>query len=177
MMPLRNRVAPPAGDGNDQVPARSSTQRCSASGEPTARPTATCALPPPAGTANTRSRRAPSVSSYWRAAHSHDSMSTLWATITAHSSAAQNRGSASPLAEATGAGGLCAHADASATIAYSQPDRLAPGVTSATYQTDCDLDYDGRRGATERRTNPRVHDPRRGGICGRDAAADQQRHE
>ena len=58
-----------------------------------ARPTATCALPPPGGTANTRSRRAPSVSSYWRAAHSHDSMSTLWLTTTAHSSAVQNRGS------------------------------------------------------------------------------------
>ena len=52
----------------------------------------------PAGTANTRSSRAPSVSSYWRAAHSHDSMSTLWLTITAHSSAAQNRGSGAPAA-------------------------------------------------------------------------------
>src|SRR6185369_16826043 len=138
MMPVRKRVAPPAGAGNDQEPARSSTQRSSDSGDPMARPTATCAFPPPAGMSNTRSRRAPSVSSYWRAAHSQDSMSTLWLTTTAHSSAAQNRGSAAPPPPALveGAGGLCAHAAATATIAQSHPVRRRTGATTATYQTD-----------------------------------------
>src|SRR5215471_5503981 len=130
MIPARNRVAPAAGDGNVQSPARSTTHFCSDSGVPMARPTATLALPPPEGTANTRSRRAPSVSSYWRAAHSHDSMSTLWLTTTAHSSAAQNRGRG-PLASSTVVGWVCAHEATTATIANRH---LRPDATSATYQ-------------------------------------------
>ena len=87
-----------------------------------ARPTATCGLPPPAGTAKTRSRRAPSVSSYWRAAHSHDSMSTLWLTTTAHSSAVQNRGSGAPGAPVRGRPAGCART----TTRARRPCRCTP---------------------------------------------------
>src|SRR3954451_9150731 len=132
MMPVRKRVAPDPGAGNDQSAARSTTHFSSDGGELMARPTPTCALPPPGGTANTRSRRAPSVSSNCRAAHSHDSMSTLWLTTTAHSSAVQNRGRGAP-AGSSRPGWLCAHEDANATAAYSHA-RLGPRATDATYQ-------------------------------------------
>ena len=168
--------------------ARSSTHCFSESVDPIARPTATCAFPPPAGTANTRSRRAPSVSSIWRAAHSHDSMSTACSTITAHSSVVQKRGRGAPFATSKRAGWLCAHAEATATIADSHPtrcrrwpERLWAGATSATYQTSRDrprpsVVYNAGRGSTQHRKDRRLLDPRGGGVRRRIAPAHQQRH-